>query len=69
VSRLATAKAAMSAAIPSQVPRFFDRFAALDSDPVTCDARSSAVVTVAFARTYWISALTPALFEALVALP
>ncbi len=68
VRRLATANAAISAEAESHVPRFPDRFEALASEPLTCEARSSAVVTVALGSTFWISALILAMAEALVAL-
>ena len=68
VRRLATAKATTSATIESHAPRWPARLEALDSDPVTCDARSFAVVTVAFGSACLISDLTAEMFDALSAL-
>ena len=68
VRRLATAKAAISAATDSHVPRRLARLEALASEPLTCAARSSAVVTVALGSAFWISDLTAAMAEALEAL-
>ena len=67
VSRLATRKAATSAATASHVPRRSARLEALDSDPLTCSARSSEVVTVALGMTVLISFLTCEIWSALVA--
>ena len=67
VSRLATAKAAISAATASQVPRRSASVEALDSEPLTWLARSSEVVTVALGRISLISALTVAMSFALAA--
>ena len=68
VRRLATATAAISAAIASQVPSWSASFEALASEPLTWSARSWAVVTVAPGTVALISFLTAAICVALVAL-
>ena len=57
----------MRAATASHVPSRSASFEALESEPLTCSARSSAVVTVALGITVLISSLTAAMFSALSA--